>query len=458
MFKAIGNFFKAPSDVPVTMNDDEVAKKYRQSRLEVFGGCFIGYTVFHLTRKNIGAALPALSSDLGYSNLQLGLLGSSLYFTYAFGKFINGVIADKADAKKFMTIALFMSALANILFGLSSYIIPKEYLLAGQPLLLLVMAFFWGINGWFQSMGFPGIAKALAFWFSNKERGTVWSFWSTSHQFGTMLGSVLAGFIIAKFGWQAAFIIPGIINLCMCFVTFYLMKDKPTTMGLPEVEQYREGTVPSPEEEDEEAHLSYFEILKKYIFCNPTIWVLAIAYVFVYICRYGTEDWIIKYLVEVRGDDITLATQKFGSLAFFGILGAISAGFISDKIFKGQRTPVNILFLLGMAASVFGIMHNTFNGHMGVIIDSVCLAGMGFCVAGPQMLVGGLCAVESGSKKVASAATGFCGIFGYLGAIGSGAGTGYCIDKFGWNGALYFWIISSFICILILAPLLRKKV
>ncbi|MBQ2645231.1 MFS transporter [bacterium] len=457
MFKAIGNYFKVPEDIPVIQDEQEVAKKYKRSRIEIFLASFLGYTVFHLTRKNIGPALPMLSQDLGYSNLQLGILGSSLYFTYAFGKFINGVIADKADAKKFMTAALFMSALSNILFGLSPYIIPKDLVIASQPVLLLVLAFFWGVNGWFQSMGFPGIAKALAFWYSNKERGTVWSFWSTSHQFGTMLGAVLAGFIIAHFGWRAAFIIPGIINLGMCFMTYKLMKDKPTTQGLPEVEMYREGTVPTAEE-DAEADLSYMDILKKYIFFNKTIWILAIAYIFVYICRYGTEDWIVKYLVEVRGDDILLATQKFGSLAFFGILGAISAGFISDKVFKGKRTPVNIIFLLGVVASVYGIMHNSYTGSVGNIIDSICLAGMGFCVAGPQMLVGGLCAVESGSKKVASAATGFCGIFGYLGAIGSGAGTGWFIDHYGWDGALWFWIVSAFICIAILTPLLAKKV
>ena len=103
-------------------------------------------------------------------------------------------------------------------------------------------------------------------------------------------------------------------------------------------------------------------------------------------------------------------------------------------------------------------MNNHFSGNIANIIDILCLAGMGFFVAGPQMLVGGLCAVESGSKKVASAATGFCGIFGYIGAIVSGAGTGYFIDKFGWNGAFWFWIASAIICMIILLPLMRKGV
>ena len=245
MLRTIGNYFKAPPDVPVIENKEEIDAKYRRFRIEAFTASFIGYTVFHLTKKNIGAALPELSTHLGYTNLQLGILGSSLYFTYAFGKFINGVIADKADAKKFLTAALFMSAVANIAFGLSPYIIPKDFMLFGQPLLLLAMALFWGINGWFQSMGFPAIAKVLAFWFSNTERGTKWALWSTSHQFGTMLGAVLAGTVIVHFGWQAAFIIPGVINLIMCIFTYATMHDKPTTLGLPEVEMYREGTLPT---------------------------------------------------------------------------------------------------------------------------------------------------------------------------------------------------------------------
>ena len=50
---------------------------------------------------------------------------------------------------------------------------------------------------------------------------------------------------------------------------------------------------------------------------------------------------------------------------------------------------------------------------------------------GPQMMIGGLCAVESSSKKVASAASGFTGTFGYVGAFLSATGTGFLVDKLG---------------------------
>lgn len=459
MLKGLINFFKAPQDIPVTMSEEEIAKKYKKGRIDIFSSCFIGYTVFHLTRKNIATALPALSSDLGYTNVQLGLLGSALYFAYAFGKFINGVIADKADAKKFITTALFISSLANIFFALSAVFIPADKLVFGQPLLLTVMAFFWGVNGWFQSMGFPGIAKSLAFWWSNKERGTAWSLWTTSHQVGTSLAFLLAGWLIPRYGWQSAFIVPGVINLFVCIYLYTHMHDKPTTIGLPDIELYKEGKKDeTPEVEDEEAKLPYIEILKKYVFYNKTMWILALAFTFVYICRCGTEDWIIKFLVEIKNNSLEVATQKQTFLPLCGIAGTLLAGVFSDKIFKGKRMPVTLLFLIGFAICVFGLLENRGDSLFNTIIDYVCISGIGFFTAGPQMFVGGICAVETGSKKVASAATGFCGIFGYFGAIMSGIGTGYFVDHFGWAGALYFWIASAICCIIILLPVYRKGV
>jgi sugar phosphate permease len=143
---------------------------------------------------------------------ELGLLGSSLYLTYALGKFINGIIADNTNAKRILPTALFISALVNILFILCVYTLPAEPIsIFGLPpfsILLWSLAFFWGINGWFQSMGFPPIAKNLAYWFSNKERGIKWSLWSSSHEIGTYLSVILSGYLITKYGWESVFYVP----------------------------------------------------------------------------------------------------------------------------------------------------------------------------------------------------------------------------------------------------------
>ena len=389
-----------------------------------------------------------MGQALHLSNTELGLLGSSLYVTYGIGKFINGVLADKANVRTFLPTALILSAICNLCFVLSSiFVTPGHISFFGLPsgtILLWLLCFFWGANGWFQSCGFPPVAKSLSYWFSNSERGTKWSLWSTSHQIGVFAAVMLSGFAIDKFGWMAAFYIPAVICIITGIWLFNRLRDKPQTIGLPDVEKFRNEPEAKAEEDEENDNRSYFQIFKEHIICNPVIWMLAIAYIFVYIIRFGTEDWLVKYLVEVKHNPLPLASSKLSSLALIGAGGAICAGVISDRIFKGNRTPINIIFLVCLIFSLLAFVANPAENN---IMDFVYAAMIGVFTAGPQMLIGGLCAVESSSKKVASASIGFTGVFGYVGAALSSGGTGFMVDKFGWNGAIAFWLVSTAICV-----------
>src|SRR5574344_713327 len=439
-------FFKEPPVKEQIQDENEVKKMYSHWRLRIFYSAFIGYTVFYLCKKNIAVALPGLSKAFGYSNTELGLLGSSLYLTYGIGKFVNGVIADSSDVRKFMPTALIMSAIANLCFLLSSYIITPGHIsffgLPSSTILLWLFAFFWGANGWFQSAGFPSVAKSLTFWYSNSERGTKWSLWSCSHQMGTFLSVAVSGLLVQKFGWRMAFFVPATIATLVGLWLFNRLRDRPQSLGLPNVEIYRgeAGAVEAAKEPED--NRTYVQIFKENILFNKTIWLLAFTYIFVYIIRFGAEDWLVKYLSEAKHNSIALASMKLGALPLCGIAGTICAGLISDKIFKGQRAPVNLIYLCGVAISLALLRFNTINK-----LDFVLIGLIGAFTYGPQMMIGGLCAVESSSKKVASAATGLTGSFGYIGAVFSATGTGFVVDKFGWNGAIWYWCAAAVICI-----------
>lgn len=455
MANAFINFFKEPPAREVTMSEEEVKKTYSHFRWRIFYSSFIAYVVFHICRKNIAVALPSMGEALHLSNTELGLLGSSLYVTYGIGKFVNGVLADKSNVRTFLPTALILSAVCNLCFVLSAlFITPGHMTFFGLPsatVLLWLLCFFWGANGWFQSCGFPPVAKSLSYWFSNSERGTKWSLWSTSHQIGVFAAVMISGFVIEHFGWMAAFYIPAIICIITGIWLFDRLRDKPQSMGLPDVEKFRNEPQTKCENSEEKDNRTYFEIFKKHILCNPVIWMLAIAYIFVYIIRFGTEDWLVKYLVDVKGNSLTLASSKLSSLALIGAGGAILAGVISDKIYNGNRTPINIVFLICLIMSLLAFAANPAENHT---LDFIYAAMIGMFTAGPQMLIGGLCAVESSSKKVASASIGFTGVFGYVGAALSSSGTGFVVDKFGWNGAIAFWMISTMICVVICTILL----
>ena len=287
----LAQFFKEPPVKETITDGEKVKSMYSHWRLRIFYACFIGYTVFYLCKKNIAVALPGIMDEFGYSATELGLLGSSLYLTYGIGKFVNGVLADGSDVRKFFPTALLMTAIANILFALAPNFVS---MLGLDPkmtamVLLWVLAFLWGVSGWFQSAGFPAVAKSLTYWYSNSERGTKWSLWSCSHQTGTFLSFILAGHIAAHFGWRAAFLVPGVLAVITALWLFERLRDRPQSLGLPDVEVYREEPVKekSASEQKEEDEMSYIQIFKKYVLCNKTLWLLAIAYVFVYIIRFG---------------------------------------------------------------------------------------------------------------------------------------------------------------------------
>lgn len=446
MLGTISSFFKEPPAKEVTGSEEEIQKKYAHWRLRMFYSCFIGYVMFYLCKRTLAVAAPGICDEFHYTNTDLGLLIGSLYFTYGIGKFFNGVLADRSDVRKFLPTALILSALANLCFVASALIITPGkasfFGLPAQTVLLWLMAFFWGANGWFQSGGFPPAAKTLTFWFSNSERGTKWALWSCSHQVGTFLSVVTSGIIVSHFGWKMAFVVPSVFAI---FVAIWLMerlRDKPETLGLPDVEKFRNEPAKTTGNCCEEDNRTYGQVFKENILRNKTIWLLALAYIFVYMIRMGTEDWMVKYLTEFKHNSLELAANKLSALPFFGIAGTIFAGIISDKFFNSKRAPVNLIYLVGIIVCVILLSFNKISNF-----DFVLIGLIGAFTYGPQMMIGGLCAVESSSKKVASAATGFTGSFGYLGATLSGPITGMIVDKLGWNGATSFWCVSAAICI-----------
>lgn len=457
IFSSLRNFFKEPPAIEQIQDKEQIDIMYAKWRMKIFLSMFFGYILFYTCRKNISVALPVMQQTLGYNTVELGLLGSSLYFSYAIGKFVNGIIADNTNAKRILPTALFISALTNILFVVCAHFVsPDKISIFGLPpvsILLWFLAFLWGVNGWFQSMGFPPIAKNLSYWFANKERGVKWSLWSSSHEVGTYLSVILSGFLITKYGWESVFYVPAIMSMVFCYFFYKNLQDKPASIGLPDIEIYKDPDyVECVIQTSEEDKFSYGEIFKKYIIQNPTVWMLAIAYIFVYVVRYGTIDWLVMYQVDEKHYTLASAAKRLSFLPLVGVLGTIGAGFVSDKFFKGKRAPVNIICLSLLAICVY-----LFKVNQIPVLDYVYISAIGVFTCGPQVLIGGLSAVESSSKKVASAVTGFCGMFGYIGAILSGVGTGYIINKFSWNSAINFWILSALISLTICIILWKNE-
>jgi len=434
------SLFRPDPHIDEIGDPEEVKQLYRYWRVRILYSMFVGYAFYYFTRKSFIFAMPGLIEDLAFTKGQLGFLSSILSLTYGVSKFASGILSDRSNPRYFMAAGLFLTGVTNILFGLSSS--------------LLMFALFWGLNGWFQGFGWPPCARFLTHWYSQSERGSWWSTWNVSHNVGAFLIPWVVGACLQYFGWRYAMFAPGILCILCSFYLVNRLRDTPQSLGLPPIEKFRNDYAGQQTSKGEEEHeLSTREILVEHVLKNKFIWLLAIAYFFVYIVRTAVNDWSALFLIESKGYSRIGANGSVSLFEIGGLCGSLAAGWSSDCLFGAKRGPVNALFAFGTLFTLTGFWLIP-PGHS--LLDSAAMFSLGFCIFGPQMLIG-VAAAELSHKKAAATSTGFIGWIAYMGAAVAGYPLGKVAQELGWSG--YFWFLSlcCAVSVLLLLPLWNVK-
>jgi OPA family sugar phosphate sensor protein UhpC-like MFS transporter len=438
-------FFATGADIPAIEDPSRIDGLFKTHRFRVMLAITLGYGLIYTCRLALGVVKKPLIDAGLYTPSELGLIGSALFYTYALGKLTNGFLADHENMKRFLAFAFMMTALCNLLMGFTTA--------------LWAAVLMWGLNGWFQSFGAPGGVVAMTAWFSNSERGRAYGLWSTAHSIGEGLTFLVVGSAVAVLGWRWGFWGPGLIGIATAVFCYLLIQDRPRTMGLPTVNDWKQDLyceAPRP------AAMTVLG-LQLSILKLPSIWVLCLASALTYITRYAINSWGILYLQEERGFSLPVAGTLLMISTLAGIVGAISFGLVSDKVFHGRRPPANLIFglleLCGLLLIFFGPTNMT------VLVTGMLLFGMG--LTGLVTSLGGLFAVDIAPKRVAGAAMGVIGIFSYIGAAIQEHVSGRLIEQgmtvvgdvrtYDFGPAILFWIGSSVAATLLAATLWRAR-
>jgi sugar phosphate permease len=388
---------------------------------------WVTYASFYLGRVNFSAAIPSLMNENGWTRANLGMVGTCFFWSYAIGQFINGQMGDRLGARLYVTIGLVISAIMNISFGFSDTI--------------LQMSFIWAINGYFQSLGWPLMVKTLANWFPVVLRGKISGLLGTSYIIGGAISVSVAGFTIKHYGWRFGFILPGLLLFVFSVNWAVRARNTPLTAIRSEESRYIETfTADLLEAKTDYPGLRY--TLSQTV-GNWNVWLMGFGLFFVNIVRYGFLMWAPTYLFETQAAAIDKAAYSSAILPIAGSIGAISAGWVSDKIFQSRRAPVACIYMVlaGILAWVYRFVIPT--GYWEVSL--AVLSCIGFVLYGAHVMIVAAAPMDYGTKKAAASATGFIDGWGYIGAGLECFGTGYLVDRWGWNAGFAFWIFSAFI-------------
>ena len=391
----------------------EEQKKFAKGQWRFIICSMIAYAFFYVTRKNLSMAQPLMIEEGVISKMTLGTIMTVHGVLYGLSRFVNGFWADRLNGRIFMTIGLALSALMNLMFGCTT--------------ISVMFAVFWIANGWTQGMGFPPCAKMLTHWIHPKELATKMSVWNTSHSIGAFMALGICTLLVScGFGWRWCFYVPAALAAAAAVFTFFCVKESPTEAGVHELEiENAETARPASQITTAER--------RRLVFGNKVIWFVAIANFFVYVVRFGFLDWGPTFLKEMKGIPVSKGGLMIIAFELAAVVGTIFAGVVTDKVFKGRGVRTCVICMLAAALFAFGFWMLP-NGAP-VWVATLLLMGAGFCIYGPQALVG-IVAANQATKEAAAMSNGFTGIMGYLSTTVSGIGIAYLASRFGWDAAL----------------------
>jgi OPA family glycerol-3-phosphate transporter-like MFS transporter/OPA family sugar phosphate sensor protein UhpC-like MFS transporter len=210
-------------------------------------------------------------------------------------------------------------------------------------------------------------------------------------------------------------------------------------MGLPPVEVFKGEETPKELAQEIKVEEPYRAVVVRYIFMNPYMWIISVANLLVYTLRYTSLHWGPTYLQEMKGFSVVASGWlQFGS-EMAGLVSALVAGFVADRVFGGRAGRVCVIAMALMAGAVWAFWVTPKESHL---VAGGLFIVMGFMVYVPQMLIAAM-AMNLGTKRAAAAAVGLTGIFGYLSSIASGWGLGRIVDRSGWDGAFIVMILCA---------------
>ena len=417
---------------------EEVDAAYRRYRSRTFWGVTAAYTLYYVCRMTLGVVKQPLIDGGVLTAGQLGIIGSAFYFIYAVGKCMNGFIADYCNIRRFMAAGLGVSALLNLVLGLTGLLHGPLGL--GSGLMLAMFALLWGVNGWMQSMGSPPGTISLSRWFPLSRRGTMYSIFSSTPQLGKAVTMIATGFVVAAAGWQWGFLAAAAAGLMGTLVALVFISDTPESVGLPSVQELSgEEVKPADKQPTRE--------LQRWVFRHPGIWVIALSTAFLYITQHAVSDWGVLFLQKQKDFSLEKATQEIGLAEIFGVAGNLAAGWLSDVLFKGNRVQPVIMAGVLAVASLVGFLF--LGGGYILNLAFVALFSMSFSVV--FCIVAGLMALDFVPRKATGAALGIVGISSYAAAGAQSLVSGFLIEGNALDG-LYnfqpvsiFWILSCLV-------------
>lgn len=272
---------------------------------------FAATTINYVDRQVIGILKPTLQAELGWSEIDYGNIVFAFQLAYAIGLLLAGRVIDRLGTKWGYALALLFWSLAA----------------AGHAAARSV-AGFTGARfalGLGEAGNFPAAIKSVAEWFPKRERALATGILNSGSNVGAMLAPIVVPALALTYGWQAAFLITGLLGLLwlVLWVPLYESPDRVRRLSAAEL-AYIRSDPPDP------ATPIPWRVLVGY----RQAWAFATAKFLTDPIWYLYLFWIPDFLSRNLHLDLKSIGLPLVTIYLMADLGSIGGGWLSSSLLK----------------------------------------------------------------------------------------------------------------------------
>lgn len=373
----------------------------------VAGLMWSAIAINYIDRTVLSAAAPRIQSEFHLGAVEMGVVMSAFFWSYALLQLPAGMFADRFGQKKVLGFAVFWWSLATAATGIAN---------GFRSLVALRVALGVGEAG-----AYPSNAGIATRWFPREERATVAGIFDSGSKLGGAIALPLIAWMLAAFDWKLTFVLTGLLGIVWFVVWQLSFTDSPARhprVSASELAHIERGR--TAQSAADAARPDWRRLL-----AHRNIWAMCIGFFMINYNSYFFITWLPTYLIKARG----LTVMEMGWMASLPLLASIVvevlAGWASDRVYASGRlslTATRKLFLvigLLMASSI-GLAAFAHSAAMAVLL--LCIAKSGTTVAASQVwALPGDVAPPNAVSMVAGVQNTVSNIGGVIGPIVTGA-------------------------------------
>jgi ACS family D-galactonate transporter-like MFS transporter len=299
----------------------------------------VGILINYFDRVNISVAAPQLQQEFGLTPVEVGLLFSAFFWSYAILQVPVGMVLDRFGVMTVSRVGAFLWGVASGVVVLAS---GFGTIFAARVLL-----------GVAEAPAFPANSKATGYWFPRSERSLATAIFDAAAKFSNVIGVPLVAFAVVTFGWRWGFGLTALLSFAY-FLAYWIMYRDPSAdarLSREELNYIRRGGATS----EGASEASPFAMLG-YLLRNRKVWGLTIGFAAYGYCFYLFLTWLPGYLVTAMHMSI-LKSAGYAAIPWLcaTVSDLVVGGWLIDRLISRGYDETRVRKTVLVGGMVFGL-------------------------------------------------------------------------------------------------------